>query len=134
MNKIFFLVPVASASVLLLAACGSSSPSPSSTSGTSPIAATAPSASSSGTYSTDPADEATTENALNESTAAYANAHYGTEYSAADEQCSPTYYESAADKSFVLWTCSYLASGGSSQATIKITGPHSWEVLSGDGN
>jgi hypothetical protein len=30
MNKIFFLVPVASASVLLLPACGSSSPSPTS--------------------------------------------------------------------------------------------------------
>ncbi len=83
MNKILFRVPVASASVLLLAACGSSSPSPSSTSGTSPIAATAP---SSGAYSADPADEATTEVALNESTAAYANAHYGAEYSAAHEQ------------------------------------------------
>lgn len=127
-RKIIFLAPAAFLSAFVLAACGSSSwPL-----GSLPAVAEATSGVSPGsyTYSTVPADESATANALDESTAAYVNARYGTEYAAADMECSPTYYESAADKSFSLWSCNYFANGIST-GIIKITGPHNWQIMPG---
>ena len=41
--------------------------------------------------------------------------------------------ETAADKSFVLWSCDYFVNG-SGTGTIKITGPHSWQIIPGSGS
>lgn len=128
MSKIIFLAPVAFLSAFPLAACGS----PVSPASSPPAGAAATSGASSGiyTYSTAPADETATANSLDESTASYVNARYGTEYAATDMECSPTYYESAADKSFSLWSCNYFVNGNST-GIIKITGPHSWQIMPG---
>jgi hypothetical protein len=39
----------------------------------------------------------------------------------------------AADKSFVLWSCDYFVNG-SGTGTIKITGPHNWQIIPGSGS
>lgn len=125
MNRIIFLVPGALVSAFLLAACGSSA---SSSGGSAVGTAAGSSFSESYSYSTALADETATGNALDASTAVYADAHYGTHYAATDMGCSPTYYETAQEEPFVLWVCDYLGNEGTTTATIKITGTHSWEM------
>jgi hypothetical protein len=125
MNRIIFLVPGALVSAFLLAACGSSA---SSTGGSAAGTVSGSSSSESYSYSTAFADKTATGNALDASTAAYANAHYGTHYAAADMECSPTYDETALEDPLVLWSCNYLGNEGTTTAMIKITGTHSWEM------
>jgi hypothetical protein len=123
MNKKSFLVPAASLSILLLAACGSSS-SPSGTSAGN----SAGSAVSQGTFSANPADLSATELALDQSTAAYFNARYGTQLPADGEECGSA--SAASATSYLLFACSYIIRGDN-ETTIKLTGPHSWEIVSG---
>lgn len=123
MNKKIFLVPAASLSILLLAACGSSP----SNSGTS-VSAQAGSPASSGTFSANPADLSKTELALDNSTAAYFNARYGTFLPADGEECGSA--SAANATSYSLWECSYIIRGDN-ETTIKLTGSHSWVIVSG---
>jgi hypothetical protein len=127
-------VIVAPLSVLLLSACGSPSPasppSPAGASGPASSASTPSGTSGSYTYSTAPGAENATGIALNASTDAYFNRRYGTYLPASAEQCEPA---SPVASSNVLWQCGYVIRGNDG-TTVKITGPHSWEIVSAAGN
>jgi hypothetical protein len=125
MNRMIFLVPGALVGAFLLAACG---PSATPLSGSATGAGSGSSSSEIYSYSTALTDKAATGNSLDASTAAYANAHYGTHYAAADMQCTPTYDETALEEPLMLWSCNYLGNEGTTTAMVKITGAHSWEM------
>jgi hypothetical protein len=127
MDKKTFLLPAASLSVLLLAACSTSASSSGTSASSTPPAAASPAASSA-TFSTNPADISATELALDSSTAAYFNSRYGTQLPAAGEECESA--SSLGATSYELWSCSYVIRG-SNETTIKLTGPHSWEIVPG---
>jgi hypothetical protein len=127
MNKKTFLFPAASLSVLLLAACGTSASSSGASVSSTPPAVASPAASS-GTFSTNPADISATELALDSSTAAYFNSRYGTQLPAAGEECESA--SSMGATSDQLWSCSYVIRG-INETTIKLTGPHSWQIVPG---
>jgi hypothetical protein len=117
-------------SVLLLAACGSPAPASSPGGGSAASASSPAAAPGSYTFSTAPADENATEIALSASTDAYFNQRYGTQLPTAAEQCEPA---SAVGSPYVLWQCGYVIRGNN-ETTIKITGPHSWQIVPPDGN
>jgi hypothetical protein len=128
MNKTV-LLPAASLSVLLLAACGTSaSSSGTGVSSAPPAAASTAASSGTLTFSTNPADISATDLALDSSTAAYFNSRYGTQLPAAGEECESA--SSLGATSYELWSCSYVIRG-INETTIKLTGPHSWEIVPG---